>query len=61
MTRATTNDWLFETVELNNFVDMNRLWVPEDYIDPYDFSYWSKQEKGVDCNGKVGQGYYCFC
>ena len=35
MTRATTNDWQYETVELKNFVDMNRLWVPDDYIDPY--------------------------
>lgn len=29
--------------------------------DPFDFNYWSSKPDGVDCNGAVGVGYYCYC
>ena len=59
--RQQTNDWTIGTVERNNQIDKNRIFgrIPE--ADPYDFKYWSTKEDGVDCNGNVGYGFYCYC
>ena len=60
-TRSDTGDWTYNTFEGSNFIDMNRLISPEDSIDPYNKEYWINKVDGVDCNGKVGHGNYCFC
>lgn len=59
--RQQANDWTIGTVERNNQVDKNRIFgrIPE--ADPYDIKYWSTKQDGVDCNGNVGYGYYCYC
>lgn len=59
--RNNQNDWRYGTRELNNNVDMNRLFQRVSTADPYDYNYWSTKENGVDCNGNVGTGYYCYC
>lgn len=62
--RADTNDWNSETIELINPVDMNRNffeWYQSHTPDPYDYVYWSSKIDGVDCNGIVGKGNYCYC
>lgn len=48
-------------MESSDFVDMNRLFNFDQMVDPYDFAYYSQRESGVDCNGNVGRGYYCYC
>lgn len=76
--REASGDWTYGTVELNNFVDKNRIFCqsltndPSDFwnwsifcqnsfVDPYDFYYWSTNPNGIDCNGNLGYGYYCYC
>ena len=59
--RNNQSDWRYGTRELNNNVDMNRLFQRVSTADPYDYNYWSTKENGVDCNGNVGTGYYCYC
>ena len=59
--RAKANDWTLNTVELMNYVDRNRFYDMTTEIDPYDYNYWSTRPDGVDCNGNVGYGYYCYC
>mmetsp|Transcript_12776 Transcript_12776/g.21593 ORF Transcript_12776/g.21593 Transcript_12776/m.21593 type:complete len:171 (-) Transcript_12776:142-654(-) len=59
--RSDLNDWSYATIELNNFIDKNRLFDRDVIIDPYDFNYWSNKVDGVDCNGIVGLGNYCYC
>ena len=59
--RQLRNDWSYDTVENNDSIDMNRLFIQRQFADPYDYNYWSSKEDGIDCNGNVGNGYYCFC
>ena len=59
--RTDSNDWTYGTTEKENNIDMNRLFVISNNIDPYDFSYWSTRSNGKDCNGNLGKGYYCYC
>jgi hypothetical protein len=59
--RQGKNDWTYLTSEAGDPVDMNRLFGDFTLADPYDFNYWSTLANGMDCNGNVGQGYYCFC
>mmetsp|Transcript_16219 Transcript_16219/g.25095 ORF Transcript_16219/g.25095 Transcript_16219/m.25095 type:complete len:236 (-) Transcript_16219:22-729(-) len=61
--RSDRNNWGYMATETNNFVNRNRLfdWGNNPFVDPYDFNYWSTQENGVDCDGNVGYGYYCYC
>lgn len=59
--RQLRNDWTYGTVELNGPVDKNRLFYKVELADPYDYNYWSTLDAGVDCNGNVGYGNYCFC
>ena len=59
--RYTADDWSIGTPESTNNVNKNRLLDYVNWVDPYDFEYWSNLEDGVDCNGNIGQGNYCFC
>ena len=60
--RWIRNDWTFGAIENGNPVDKNRFFqVGFNWVDPYDFDYYSQRSDGVDCNGKVGQGNYCYC
>ena len=61
LVRQGRNDWTYGTVELNDPIDMNRLFRDSQRADPYDYQYWSTKPDGVDCNGNVGMGNYCFC
>jgi len=58
--RSDYNDWTRGTVELLNYVDMNRL-SGTSGEDPYDFEWHTQNPNGVDCNGNTGKGYYCYC
>ena len=49
--RTDSNDWTYGTTEKDNNIDMNRLFVISNNIDPFDFSYWSTRGNGKDCNG----------
>ena len=59
--RQGRNDWTYNTVEKTNPIDKNRLFKDWQWADPYDYDYWSTQQNGVDCNGNVAYGNYCFC
>jgi len=61
--RSDKGNWGFMSSELDNNVDKNRilLWNKTPFTDPYDFGYWSSRDQGKDCNGNVGQGYFCYC
>lgn len=51
--REVSGDWTKGTVELFNFIDMNRLEGTAGE-DPYDYEWHLNNPNGVDCNGNVG-------
>lgn len=58
---GTGTDWTWLQSSLDDPVDKNSL-LPQLIVpDRYDFNYWSSQENGIDCNGNVGKGNYCYC
>ena len=60
--RAITEDWTYLTIETLNNVDMNRIFEGEEQvISPHDEEYWTSRSNGKDCNGIVGEGFYCYC
>lgn len=61
MFRDSTDNWQYGTIEKINKIDMNRLFQPNGSVDPYDKHYWAMKEDGVDCNGVIGLGNYCYC
>ena len=40
---------------------MNRLIPDLMPADPYNELYWTQLSNGVDCNGNIGYGLYCYC
>ena len=59
--RLISGDYNWAQSYMNDPVDMNRL-VPDLFpADPYDERYWTNLSNGVDCNGNIGFGLYCFC
>lgn len=59
--RQLRNDWSYTRVENDDLVDRNRFWRRTQWVDPYDYNYWSSRDEGRDCNGNVGPGNYCYC
>lgn len=59
--RQVKNDWTYLDRQRYNHVDKNRVFGRTNFVDPYDFHYWSTREDGIDCNGNVGYGNYCYC
>ena len=60
--RAIVEDWSYLTIEETNNIDMNRIFEGEEQvISPHDEEYWTSRSNGKDCNGKVGDGLYCYC
>jgi len=54
-------DWTWVTIETLNPVDKNSV-LPQFFPpDRYDFKYWSSLDFGIDCNGVMGKGNYCYC
>ena len=51
--RSDKKDWSWNIINWTNFVDKNRIfrWKKTPLLDPYDYSYWSTRQKGVDCYG----------
>ena len=49
-----------QTLPIFDSVDHNRLNLASGG-NPWDYAYWSTQMFGVDCNGNMGEGLYCFC
>ena len=59
--RFIGGDWNWAQNYEDDPVDMNRF-IPDLFpADPEDRTYWKRQSNGVDCNGNVGNGLYCYC
>jgi hypothetical protein len=55
------SDWTWLDSKLDDPVDKN---LPLPYLFPpdrFDYNYWSSLEFGIDCNGNIGKGNYCYC
>lgn len=59
--RSISGDWTYGTLESYNNVNKNRYLPYFYWVDPYNYDYWTTKSDGVDCNGNVGLGNYCYC
>jgi hypothetical protein len=59
--RDGNQDWSFWQSWTANSVDKDNI-LPEIFPpDRFNKDYWTSIDTGIDCNGNVGMGNYCYC